>query len=59
MSSLHENNLLSLMLLVPVVAKADAPSPYGVCEGKQAGASCASNYYPDGTCVSVVYDSGS
>jgi MYXO-CTERM domain-containing protein len=46
---------LGLLVLVfvaaPRLAKADAPAPWAVCEGHQAGDSCASTYYPGGQCV--------
>jgi hypothetical protein len=30
---------------------ANAPAPWAVCNGKQAGDSCSSLYYPAGICV--------
>jgi hypothetical protein len=47
--------LFAFLIVVGVstAALADAPAPWAVCTGKSPGASCASNYYPNGKCVAI------
>jgi hypothetical protein len=40
-----------IILIVALNASANAPAPWAVCNGKKAGDSCSSLYYPFGRCV--------
>ncbi|MCC6750590.1 MAG: hypothetical protein IT371_23210 [Deltaproteobacteria bacterium] len=42
---------ICLVALAFSEARANAPAPWAVCDGKREGDSCASSYYPNGRCV--------
>jgi hypothetical protein len=42
---------LAIVLFLTATAQANAPAPWAMCMGKNAGDSCNSMYYPLGKCV--------
>lgn len=42
---------LLVLVFLTATAWANAPAPWAMCEGKRAGDSCSSMYYPAGICV--------